>query len=272
MSVTVEAAYFDRAQAVNNDGEYLRASVPYFVFSATDEETAIEAALTGVSETFNGLSRKSISIVERINDTTFKIEVEYESQTGGSSQAAQNESVLSFDTRGGTKHISKSLYVLDVQPAGASDDEGAIGFDGEHVVGLDIPEAVFNFSETKFLPPNIVNHSFLGRLARNTNKVNSNNFRGTLPGECRFLGASGQRRGADESAYWEITWEFAAKPNIVNKRVGQFTISANGWDYVDVRYAKKVGQDGATKSILSYPKKIIIHKIYERVDFGVLGL
>jgi len=86
--------------------------------------------------------------------------------------------------------------------------------------------------------------------------------------ECLFLGAAGAKRGSGD---WEITFRFAASPNVSNLTIGAITgIDKKGWEYLWVRYADQV-DDGA-KALVKRPVAAYIERVYEYGDFNLLGI
>jgi len=56
-----------------------------------------------------------------------------------------------------------------------------------------------------------------------TGRVNQAAFKGFAAGEVLFLGASGSKRGDGD---WEITFNYAASPNVTNLPVGSITVAS----------------------------------------------
>jgi hypothetical protein len=87
-----------------------------------------------------------------------------------------------------------------------------------------------------------------------------------------FLGASGSKRvqmGA--SADWEITYRFAASPNVTGLSVGGIAaISKKGWEYLWVRYADHA--DPLAKALVKRPIAAYVERVYESGTFAALGL
>ena len=77
METRIEPAFFDRTQAIDNDGNYTTAEIPYFVFEVEDENAAIEFAKANVPLIFNDLPLESIEIDERLSLNVFKINAQY---------------------------------------------------------------------------------------------------------------------------------------------------------------------------------------------------
>ena len=181
------------------------------------------------------------------------------------------ESSFSFDTGGGTQHITQSIQTINkYAPPGktAPDFKGAVGVTHDNVEGVDITIPVYNFSETHYLDDAVVTPSYRGTLFNLTGKVNNDSFKGMAAGECLFLGASGSKRGSDD---WEITFRFAASPNKTGLTVGEITgIDKKGWEYMWVRYADS--EDTAAKAIVKKPVAAYIEKVYDEGDFSQLGI
>lgn len=266
----VEQAFFDRTQAMNNYGNYVTADVPYFVFDAVDEDDAILAVHGYSNEWFSSLRRDAVVIDERINEDTFKVVVRYQLHNT-TEDGDDPETVYTFDTGGGTQHITQSISTRDRFPTSSPDYEGAIGYDGESVAGADIITPQYNFTETHFLPRTIVTETFRARLARKTGMYNNDPFRGFDPGEVLFLGASGVRRGDGRDDLWEITYRFAVSQNRSSFTVGSiFVAFKKGWDYMWVRYADEV--DAAASQVIKRPVAVYIEQVYESGNFSALGI
>lgn len=244
------------------------AEIPYVVRQAADEAAVKAAALASTPDIYAGMLRKSIEISERVNQDTWKITVRYE-KAEQEEQEEEPEPAYSFDTGGGTQHITQSIQTVGKYGPKASELlGGAIGFDGEHVQGVDITIPVFNFSETHFLPNSVVNTSYKANIFNMTGKVNSGGFRGFAAGEVLFLGASGSRRGEED---WEISFRFAALPNRDGIQVGDIGgISKKGWEYMWVQYADEV--DDAKKQIVKKPVAVYVEKVYPSTGFSGLGI
>lgn len=264
----VEQAFFDRTQAVNKYGNYTVADVPYFVFEAASEDDAIAAVYNSSPSVFMWMQRESVAVEERINEDTFKVIARYEKQE---QEEEIPPAVYTFDTGGGTQHITQSIETVNRYPADAPDYKGAIGYDGENVAGVDIAQPTLNLTETHYFPEDVVTTGFIANLARRTGMVNGDGFRGFSPGEVLFLGASGSKRDDEENPLWEITYRFAVSQNRSNFRVGDITVGAKwGWEYLWVRYGDEV--DDAKKQIVKKPVAAYVEKVYYLTNFSGLGL
>lgn len=182
------------------------------------------------------------------------------------------ESSYSFDTGGGTQHITQSLQTIGrYAPPGktAPDFKGAIGVTHDSVEGVDITVPVFNFSEMHYIANGYVDNAYKYTLFLLTGTTNNAAFRGFAAGECLFLGASGSKRGAWGD--WEITFRFAASPNQTNFYVGDILVPAKkGWEYMWVRYADE--EDETAKAIVKRPVAVYIEKVYESGNYANLGI
>jgi hypothetical protein len=179
------------------------------------------------------------------------------------------ESEFSFDTGGGTQHITQSLSTVGAYAApgeACPSFGGAIGVTRDSVEGVDITVPVYNWTETHYLDDAYVSSSYKASLFHLTGKVNQSSFRGFEPGEVLFLGASGSRR-ADED--WEITFRFAASPNRRGLTVGQITgIRKRGWEYLWVRYAD--AEDSGV--LVKRPVSAYVEQVYEYGNFSQLAI
>jgi len=181
------------------------------------------------------------------------------------------ESTFSFDTSGGTQHITQSLSTVAKYPAGTAPDcKGAIGVsqsgDSQMVEGVDIVVPVYNWSETHYLSNATVTAAYKQTLFGLTGKVNTAAFKGFAIGEVLFLGASGSQRGTED---WEITFRFAASKNKVGLTIGTITgIDKKGWEYLWVRYKDSIDANVKVK----VPAAVYTEQVYENGDFSGLGI
>lgn len=178
------------------------------------------------------------------------------------------QSSFSFDTGGVTSHITQSLSTISCYAASgtAPDFKGAIGVTSDSVEGTDITVPVYNFTETHYLPVATVTGAYKAALFQLTGKVNNASFKGFAAGEVLFLGASGSQRGVED---WEITYRFAASPNVTGLAVGPITgINKKGWEYLWVRYADAEDQHVLVKQ----PISAYVEQVYQLANFASLGI
>lgn len=271
MAVTIDEKFESRA----GDNQSLELA---YVIRGTDDDLAARAALGGAAPAvYYGLWRQDDSLrVEPVGPLLWQGSARYSNRDN--SQPQTGESVFSFDTGGGSQHVTQSMAtVARYAPSGgggsggaAPDFRGAIGVTHDSVEGVDITVPVYQFSETHYLPEAAVTLAYRGVLFSLTGRVNSGGFRGLAAGECLFLGASGSKRGAS-GGDWEITFRFAGSPNATGLTVGDITgVNKLGWEYLWVRYED--GEDSAAMAIVKRPAAVYIEKVYELGDFAGLGI
>jgi len=213
----------------------------------------------------------TVELTANPDGCVWKGTVRYARASQDSEPPETGESTFSFDTGGGTQHITQSMATVGkYAPEGktAPDFKGAIGVTHDSVEGVDITTPVYNFSETHYLAASVVTPDYKAALFNLTGKTNNASWNGFAAGECLFLGAAGSKRGDDD---WEITFRFAASPNKTGLTVGDITVGAKwGWEYLWVRYADEV--DDAKKQIVKKPVTAYVEKVYDLTNFSGLGL
>jgi hypothetical protein len=253
------------------------AELLYTIRGTADEAAAVSALKATAPALFHGLIRQPVTVEPVHVDTSTPGSAAQSIWTGTVNYAPQEhseppqtgDSIFSFDTGGGTHHITQSLQTIARYPSNAPDFKGAIGVTSDSVEGVDITVPVYTFSETHYLPASMVTNAYKGTLFHLTGKVNSGGFRGLAAGECLFLGASGSQRGAGED--WEVTFRFAGSPNRTGISVGSITgISKKGWEYLWVRYGDV--EDTSSHTLVKQPIAAYVEKVYEDGNFAGLGL
>ena len=247
----------------------------HYVLTGTSSDiTAKTMLLAYTASTYDGLVRDSnvtlepVWVDENAGDGEWACEVRYSPAPLLASQMA--EPSYSFDTTGGTKHITQALATAKHAPAGktAPDFKGAINVTKDAVEGVDIVWPVFAWSETHYIEDRQVTDPYKRTLFDLTGRINNALFRGCKQGECLFLGARGAERGGEP---WEMNFSFAAKPNRENISLGDIApFAAWGWHYVWVRYEDK--DDTAAKVLVKTPLAAYVAAVYELGDFSALGI
>ncbi len=269
MAITCEEKYDSRTMI---DGQ--SAELTFVIRGTSDEVAALFALDAATSSTFHSMIRQPLEIEpihideDNDDDCIWNGKAKYvpyihedDPETG--------ESSFSFDTGGGTQHITQSLetvasYGLDGTTP--PDFKGAINVTQDSVEGCDITVPVFNFSETHYISDDALDRHALFLL---TGKKNTATFREFAAAECLFLGASGSKRGRHSD--WEVFFKFAASLNRTNITVGEITgISKRGWDYLWTRYADS--EDPVAHVTVKKPIGVYIEKVYEDGDLGDLGI
>ena len=132
--------------------------------------------------------------------------------------------------------------------------------------GTDVTIPVYSFTETHYIPIALVTGAYKATLFGLTGRTNNAGFKGFAIGEVLFLGASGSQRGEDD---WEITFRFAASPNVTGLTIGDINgIDKKGWEYIWVRYADAEDQ----KVLVKQPIAVYVEKVYEEGNFAGLGI
>jgi hypothetical protein len=262
-----------------NTGENASVEMVYILTGTADDVAAKALIESSTAETYNGLVRQSINLEPEWVDTAasdgqWLATVRY----GVKPPAEVGESSFSFDTGGGTQHITQSISTIQrYAPPGktAPDFKGAIGVTHDNVEGVDITVPVFNFTVRRRLPIAQWTAAYVGTLYALTGKVNNAGFSVTIngntysfaAGECLFLGASGDESSASE--FVEVNYRFAASPNRTGITVGDIVnIAKKGWEYLWVRYADS--EDAAAKAIIKKPVAAYVEKVYQDGAFGGL--
>lgn len=167
--------------------------------------------------------------------------------------------VLQASTRGGRQTITQSLGTTRYAPPGqtAPDEGGAIGYDGERVVGIEIDVPTGQWSKTKRVAKASVG-AFIATCVSATGTVNNATFQGYPAGSVKFLGADITQ---EDDSYGYFTLYYAYSENKTGMVIGEITgISKAGWDALDVRYADAT--DGNT--LLKKPQYVYVHQVYPR--------
>lgn len=250
----------------------LSATIPYMVVGAADEAAARTAALADIPTTFNSLPRQSISGLEQINDSTWKVVARYGVKTpSGGGDPATLTNTYTFEIGGGTQNVKEGRAVtVKYAASGTAAASQGINFDGQNVNGVDIVTTQYQWSETYWFAPSVVDTAYKTDISGVVGCVNNAPFRGMAAGEVLFLGASGSKQGND---WWQITFKFAREPNMTGLVVGDITgIAKTGWQYMWVRYEDDVAGTGANKSLVKKAKAVYVETVYGSSDFAALDI
>lgn len=271
MDKQIEEIYNGRNIEANRKGDAIRMEYDLIVFDQDDETAAIQKAKDTLPVKKEGLKLSMIEATERINESTYKVRATYQEDLEKERDETDAERSFTFDTSGATVHITQSK-TTEAYPPTAPKYNGAIGVDNDgNINGVDITVPTLNFTETHILNHSKVNTRYKQKVAYLTGKVNNSRFRGFDAGEVLFLGATGSRTGTEKDDPWEVTFRFAVSENSLNLNVGGIIVpKKRGWDYMWVRYADTLAND--KKSVVKKPVAVYIEQVYEKEDFGKLGL
>jgi len=174
---------------------------------------------------------------------------------------------LSFDTTGGTVHITNSLqtvnrYTASTAAATAPDMGGAIGVNGDQIGGVDITIPALKVQAAFTHPQGHMNMAQIKNLARWTGRVNSTTFLTFAPGEVLFLGATGSEgTEADVS----VNYAFAMSENLTGQTFGNVTgVAKKGWEHAWISYEDATVGTAPVKR----PQWVYVERIYQTLDFA----
>lgn len=250
-----------------------RRELIYNLRGTSSEATARSTVESSAPATFDGLPRQDPDIELEpiwVDTTTAKGQWLVTVPYAKLSPLGVGDSVLSFETGGGTQHITQSLATIGkygdgFSPLGCG---GAIGVTSDSVEGVDITVPVYQWSETHYLADDDVTQAYRKLIADLTGRTNAGTFRGFAAGEVLFLGATGTKRS---DGVWEITFRFAASANRTNITVGNITVtSKKGWEYLWCQYEEDT--DANSNRLIKKPYAAYVEKVYEEGDYTDLGI
>ena len=251
-------------------GDNPSAEFQYVILGTDDEQAALNALEAEAPLAYNGLVRQTCNVKPLADGSDFW---EGTARYGlmSSKPKEVGESSYQFDTGGGSMHVTQAkAHVASYAAGGATPPDlgGAIGVTHDSVEGCDITVPVYNFSETHYLEEDDVTGSYKAALFSLTGKTNNGAFKGFAAGEVLFLGASGSQRG---DGAWEITFRFAASPNVTGLAIGSITgIAKKGWEYLWVQYQD--AEDDDSKSIVKRPAFVHVEQVYDAGNYAGLGI
>lgn len=261
--ITCEEKFDSREVTTGGSGS----AILTYIIKGTDDDQAALTELAATAPAAHSSMPRISRTVEPIGPDMWLGIARY----GWQGQNDTGDSLFSFDTGGGTQHITQSIATVNsYAPAGESapDFNGAVGVVESNVEGVDITVPVFNFAETHYLDDSDVDSAYQQALFELTGKVNNAAWRWFYTGEVLFLGAAGSKRGRGD---WEITFRFAASMNRSGVNIGPITgISKKGWEYLWVRYRDT--EHSASGTIAKEPVAVYIEQVYEYGSFALLGI
>ncbi|MBX3378373.1 MAG: hypothetical protein KF678_15370 [Phycisphaeraceae bacterium] len=264
------------------DGSGARIGFIAFCDAGEDETAVIAAVEAEAPASYLGFSRGDVSATEIGFDdagdaSVWDVEVPY-GRTGGTLIPPPTGTVVwSGTTAGGTQHITSGLApgstFTDPSVSTLPADWGlAIGATKDGIAGIDITVPVDAFRATKYIAAaswpalRAVIKAITGTVNDDAWNADGETFQA---GEVLFLGATWAKRTEVDPPDYEVTFEFAASPNVVDLDIGGILdIDKEGWDYLDLTYEDKEDEGFMVKK----PIIATIHKVYRRANFGTLGL
>jgi hypothetical protein len=206
--------------------------------------------------------------VSYLGDDAWQVTIQYEKNGADDGNDPLKRS-RSFDTSGGTQHITQAYGELKYGSGPAQ--QGAIGVDSNGVNGVDIVVPALQWQETYDVPNQYITSGWIRGVAGVTGTTNLSSFRGFERGEVLFVGCTGSQEWDDEKGKgpWSLAFRFVASQNQTGLSVGSIGgITKGGHQYLWVRYEDAVeGND-----LLKRPKTVYVNQVYRETDFSVLGI
>jgi hypothetical protein len=250
-----------------------RSTLRWFVLGSDDPDAMENYLLANnvVPRLFRGLVYDSLSWDWKGPQTwEFTATYKHADKVDQNATLDVGEYTFSFDTSGGTVTRKYSLGTTAYGPAGVTvpNYKGLINYDGEDVAGCDITIPQLKFSIRKRQPRASISLAYVHTIHNLTGSTNSQPFLGFLRGELLFLGASGQQ-GTESDP--EITYNFAASPNVSGLTIGDITgIAKRGHQYLWAFYG--AAEDSSAKRTIKVPYWVLVEDVYPEADFSQLAI
>lgn len=272
MSVTVEEKFRSRRGRRSVENGNASSERVYFIRGTLERDEAHDALDAAVPATDDGLALRDTDVDEIGGGAWLGKAIYGNFQGAPPPPPEEGQSTFSFDTTGGTEHITQSLATIAGEGVGMAaipDFGGGIGVTRDGVQGADIVAPVYRFSETHWFNPAAIDGAYKAKVFALTGQTNDASFRGFAAGEVLFLGASGSTRGGPNGTLFEITFTFAASPNVTGITLGPLNaIDKGGWHLLWVLY-EHVEDAGM---LAQQPKAVYVERVYEAGDFSELGI
>lgn len=180
----------------------------------------------------------------------------------------------SFDTTGGTKHITQGIaHIADYVLSGktAADHKGAIGVnENGEVEGIDVPDKSFKWTESRQLLLGSHAWDYAQIVDSITGMVNNASFRGLDAHTVLFEGAQGGFSIKDPLML-DLTFHFSRQHSVASTTIGDITgVYKLGWYYLWVEYQSVNG--GAANRLAKKPCQVNVDQVFYEGDFSQLGI
>jgi hypothetical protein len=250
----------------------------YKVFGTTDDvelHTAINAKVTaelaywqypGVTGMQLRAEQYSVSY---LGDDAWQVTISY-SKDGAEDGTDPLKRSRSFDTTGGTQHITQAQAERKYG-SGAPSQDSAIAVDSNGVNGVDIVVPQLQWQESYDVPNAYVTSAWIRTVSGITGTTNSATFRGFEAGEVLFVGCTGSQEWDDQKGRgpWSLSFRFVASKNVTGQTIGSVTgVEKKGHEYLWVRYEDSVDSN----LLLKKPKYVYVNRVYRESDFSGLGI
>lgn len=261
----------------NAQGVIQSATYKYLVEGVDSEKDAIFAVLDSdeVPKGLDGglVTITNIEIEERVNETVYKVNVNYgKENNNSSSDDGDEEPTMSFDCSGGTSTITIAKWQKELKK-GSKNPGLAIGWNGKvgddsDIKGVEIVIPSCRETLTKVISRNKAEStSFKRKIAEYTGKVNSKKFKGWNEGEVLFLGASFTADKSKDKTV--VTYNFLIRFN------GEDTIGGKKYDKFGHEYLWSIpkttnSKENSTPTIED--DGVYLARVYDYVDLNNLGI
>lgn len=269
MAITITEVIGSGAITEAAEGAASTGELRYTVAGTSSDQAVLALVFSTSPLVFNFLPRGDISI----SPSAFEVwdcTVAYKMPDEDEEDEDPDSPGFSFDTQGGTFHISHSLetmrdYTATQNPA--PNFQGGINVSKDEVKGTDVIIPALKFTETHKFPAAVITPDFIKSLARNTGKTNNAMWRGFETGELLFSGCS----GTYEDVLCSITYSFTASENIAALEMKPFpNINKGGHEVLWVLYVDE--EDSYAGELVKGPRAAYVERVYESFDFNALGI
>jgi hypothetical protein len=250
----------------------------YKIFGTADDvelHTAInsEISANGAYWQYPGVAGMQLRAeqysVSFLGDNAWQLTISY-SKDGAEDGDNPLKRSRSFDTTGGTQHITQA-YGETKFGTNAPDQQKAIGVDSNGVNGVDIVVPQLQWQESYDVPNAFVTDAYIRGVSGVTGTTNNATFRGFEAGEVLFVGCSGSQEWDDQKGRgpWSLSFRFVASKNVTGETIGDISgVSKRGHEYLWVRYEDAV----SSNVLLKKPKAVYVNKVYRESSFSALGI
>jgi hypothetical protein len=207
--------------------------------------------------------------VSFLGDNAWQLTINY-SKDGAEDGSQPLKRARSFDTTGGTQHITQA-YGETKFGTNAPDQQKAIGVDSNGVNGVDIVVPQLQWQESYDVPNAFVTDAYIRGVSGVTGTTNNASFRGFEAGEVLFVGCSGSQEWDDEKGRgpWSLSFRFVASKNVTGETIGDISgVNKKGHEYVWVRYE----ESESSSVLIKKPKAVYVNKVYRDGNFSALGI
>jgi hypothetical protein len=258
----------------------------YYARGSNSESEVRFAAYGAIAAASNGAPLSDVQVDAIMVDDTdpaksmWMIRASYSSedkrQTPAPGQCSTKAPIYRFHVSGGTQHIEKSIEVVgrygingDTPP----DPQLVIGGGLTRPAGCDINATVITMSIVRYWEPATVDQDYRRKMTRMAWHTNNADFGGFHIGEVLFAGCNLEQHG--DAGVWEGSYDFWLSLNIAKLELGgnitgaslpgggYAPVTKKGWEYLDIRYRRRVVGSGAFQQVTSVPFAAYTHRVYD---------